>query len=127
MPFYFAAPHHSWERGTNENTNWLVRQYLPKRTSMAKTTQADLDVIAARLHARPRKRLGYGTPEECYAEGRWKRASEQQVLSFGHGEQARLSTLACVHAPRDAGTSEESRRAGLSVRPGAEGTDGHTS
>ena len=65
--FYFATPHHSWERGTNENTNGLIRQYLPKRRSMAKVTQADLDAIAARLNARPRKRLGYRTPEECYA------------------------------------------------------------
>jgi IS30 family transposase len=67
VPFYFATPHHSWERGTNENTNGLIRQYLPKRTSMAKVTQADLDAITARLNARPRKRLGYRTPEECYA------------------------------------------------------------
>jgi IS30 family transposase len=68
--FYFATPHHSWERGTNENTNGLVRQYLPKRRSMAHVTQADCDAIAAKLNARPRKRLGYRTPEECYAEGR---------------------------------------------------------
>jgi len=67
VPFYFATPHHSWERGTNENTNGLIRQYLPKRRSMAKVTQADLEAIAARLNARPRKRLGYRTPEECYA------------------------------------------------------------
>lgn len=66
--FYFATPHHSWERGTNENTNGLIRQYLPKRTSMAHVTQQDLDAIAAKLNARPRKRLGYRTPEECYAE-----------------------------------------------------------
>jgi IS30 family transposase len=65
--FYFATPHHSWERGTNENTNGLVRQYLPKRQSMAHVTQADCDAIAAKLNARPRKRLGYRTPEECYA------------------------------------------------------------
>jgi IS30 family transposase len=70
VPFYFATPHHSWERGTNENTNGLVRQYLPKRTSMAHVTQADLDAIAARLNARPRKRLGYKTPEECYVQSR---------------------------------------------------------
>lgn len=64
--FYFATPHHSWERGTNENTNGLIRQYLPKRTSMAHITQADCDAIAAKLNSRPRKRLGYKTPEECY-------------------------------------------------------------
>ena len=68
--FYFATPHHSWERGTNENTNGLLRQYLPKRQSMAHATQADCDAIAAKLNARPRKRLGYRTPEECYGQGR---------------------------------------------------------
>ena len=68
--FYFATPHHSWERGTNENTNGLIRQYLPKRTSMAHVTQADCDAIAAKLNARPRKRLGYRTPEECYVQAR---------------------------------------------------------
>jgi IS30 family transposase len=67
VPFYFATPHHSWERGTNENTNGLIRQYLPKRRSMAHVTQADLDAITAKLNSRPRKRLGFRTPEECYA------------------------------------------------------------
>jgi len=70
VEFYFATPYHSWERGTNENTNGLIRQYLPKRTSMAHVTQADCDAIAAKLNSRPRKRLGYKTPEECYAEAR---------------------------------------------------------
>ncbi len=65
--FYFATPHHAWERGTNENTNGLIRQYLPKRRSMATLTQEDCDRIAAQLNRRPRKRLGYRTPEECYA------------------------------------------------------------
>jgi IS30 family transposase len=68
--FYFATPHHSWERGTCENTNGLIRQYLPKRASMACVTQDDCDAIAAKLNARPRKRLGYRTPEECYAQAR---------------------------------------------------------
>ena len=68
VEFYFATPHHSWERGTNENTNGLIRQYLLKRTSMAHVTQAHLDAIAMKLNTRPRKRLGFRTPEECYAE-----------------------------------------------------------
>jgi IS30 family transposase len=67
IEFYFATPHHSWERGTNENTNGLIRQYLPKRTSFADVTQAHCDAIAAKLNSRPRKRHGYRTPEECYA------------------------------------------------------------
>lgn len=67
IEFYFATPHHSWERGTNENTNGLIRQYLPKRTSFAELTQVDCDAIAAKLNSRPRKRHGYRTPEECYA------------------------------------------------------------
>jgi IS30 family transposase len=70
VEFYFATPHHSWERGTNENTNGLIRQYLPKRKTMAHVSQADLDVIAKKLNTRPRKRLGFRTPEECYAQAR---------------------------------------------------------
>lgn len=63
---YFATPHHSWERGTSENTNGLIRQYLPKRTSMAPVTQRDCTRIAKALNDRPRKRLGYLTPAEVY-------------------------------------------------------------
>lgn len=65
--FYFATPYHSWERGTNENTNGLIRQYLPKRTSMAFLTQRDCNAIAQQLNDRPRKRLGYATPKEVLA------------------------------------------------------------
>ena len=63
---YFATPHHAWERGTNENTNGLLRQYLPKGKSMAHLTQHACNRIATTLNRRPRKRLGYRTPEECY-------------------------------------------------------------
>jgi len=64
--FYFATPHHAWERGTNENTNGLLRQYLPKGASMAELTQYDCNRMATKLNRRPRKRLDYRTPEECY-------------------------------------------------------------
>ncbi len=64
--FYFATPYHAWERGSNENLNGLLRQYLPKRTSLAGLTQRGCDALARRLNTRPRKRLGYRTPEECF-------------------------------------------------------------
>ena len=66
--FYFATPYHSWERGSNENFNGLLRQYLPKRTSQAGLTQRQCDAIANALNTRPRKRLGYRTPKECFYE-----------------------------------------------------------
>ena len=67
VPFYFCTPYHSWERGLNENTNGLIRQYLPKRESMAHITQRDCDAIARKLNKRPRELLNFKTPEECYA------------------------------------------------------------
>jgi IS30 family transposase len=64
VPFYFANPHHSWERGTNENTNGLIRQYLPKKASMAKLTPEQCKAIERSLNSRPRKRHEYRTPNE---------------------------------------------------------------
>ena len=61
---YFATPYHSWERGTNENTNGLIRQYLPKRRSMKSVNQHRCNAIALKLNLRPRKRHGYETPAE---------------------------------------------------------------
>lgn len=65
---YFANPHHAWERGTNENTNGLVRQYVPKGTSLEGLTQARCHRIAQDLNDRPRKRHGFRTPNEVYHE-----------------------------------------------------------
>ena len=56
MTVYLARPHHPLQRGTNENTNGLIRQYLPKGKSMAKLTQKQCDAVAQRLNTRPRKR-----------------------------------------------------------------------
>jgi transposase, IS30 family len=66
--FYFARPYHSWERGSNENANGLIRQYLPKGQSMAGLRQQQCNVIARKLNTRPRKRLGFRTPLECFNE-----------------------------------------------------------
>ena len=66
VTFYFATPYHAWERGSKENLKGLLRQYLPKRTSLVGLTQRDCDALANRLNTRPRKRLDYRTPEECF-------------------------------------------------------------
>jgi IS30 family transposase len=64
--FYFAHPYHSWERGLNENTNGLVRQYFPKQSEFSKITDRQITRVEARLNNRPRKTLGYKTPNEVF-------------------------------------------------------------
>jgi IS30 family transposase len=63
---YFANPYHSWERGTNENTNGLLRFYFPKQMSFAHLSQGQLDQVVQEINTRPRKRLGYQTPETVF-------------------------------------------------------------
>ena len=63
---YFANQYHSWERGTNENTNGLVRQFFPKRSSFATVTQVEVNRVVKLLNRRPRKKLNYLTPFETF-------------------------------------------------------------
>lgn len=65
LPVYFAHPHSPWERPTNENTNGLIREYLPKGVAVP-THQPYLDAIAAELNDRPRQTLGFRTPREVF-------------------------------------------------------------
>lgn len=63
---YFAHPYHSWERWTNENTNWLLREYIPKKTDFKTISQEELDKYVKKINSRPRKRLKYFTPYEMF-------------------------------------------------------------
>lgn len=68
IPIFFADPYASWQRGTNENSNGLIRRYLPKKTNFSKYQQWELDDIVQEINNRPRKCLGYRTPQEAFNE-----------------------------------------------------------
>jgi IS30 family transposase len=68
VPIYFCDPHSPWQRGANENTNGLLRQYMPKSTDLSKFSEEDLLRIQRSLNGRPRETLGYMMPEEKLAE-----------------------------------------------------------
>lgn len=69
LDIYFAHPYRPWERGTNENTNRLIRQYFPKGTHFSTVTDEQVQMVMDRLNHRPRKSLNYATPAECFAKG----------------------------------------------------------
>jgi len=80
---YFARPYHSWERGTNENMNGLIRQYFPKGTDFDQVTDEEIAAVERKLNLRPRKRLGYRAPIEVFCDGLRQNAAPGGVAVIG--------------------------------------------
>jgi IS30 family transposase len=119
LKVYFAHPHSPWERGRNENTNGLLRQYLPKGEDLSGYSQQQLDDIAASLNARPRKSLGWKAPNSfCQREpSTSKNTGQQQTQST----VLHLELESAHHQEHDAASLPGQWRGSAADRPAGDG------
>jgi transposase, IS30 family len=96
---YFAQPYHSWERGLNEHTNGLSRQYFPKGSDLSIVSDTDVQRVEDKLNSRPRKILGYRTPREVFFNAKTVLSSSQAPVVHGSSDPSSVKLSYPGHVP----------------------------